>query len=409
MPSPWDTLLVGGSDEQKKNIWLAQAVARREGVPESVLLGVLWHESGKSFKTDPGGNGGGMAQALETTAQELGYSQEQLRKNPGLAAEFAAKYLKQNAKLFNNDWDKAAAAYFLGPGTIQAAESGPGNWLDNADALSKKYNQGSATDYLTSVGLRGGPGASESLRNKTKDQILQENGLTPKKPTQTNRGDPDQLPNPDDFWITGNNGERFFDEEAYAQAIENVANRMKIKQAQRETDQEPLTQYIDDVIKQIGMEISSGQLELSKANSLFTARTNSYKDALAAFEGDAFKFAAPGGSEFLPGHEPGGFWETRGVKPVRANRDITLDPLQMAMQNVQGLESALGNIRTPQLPNIADLRNQGMPGSHYPPPANLLTHAPEIPGANNVNLPESGGSNAISLAKKLLQNSIGGF
>lgn len=134
--------------------WIS-ASAQQHGVPRDVLRGVLNHESSldvTSARKPDFGNGGGLAQAIESSAASYGTSQAELRANPSKAVDVAARILKDNAAMFGGDYQKAAAAYFVGPGTVQDAErEGGSNWLEAADRMAEKYQQGKVSDYLAAA------------------------------------------------------------------------------------------------------------------------------------------------------------------------------------------------------------------------------------------------------------------
>lgn len=350
----------GLNDEQQKNLLLAKAAAAKFGVPESVLLGILWHEG--KFLTDPGGNGGGMGQMLESTAKGYNLTQKQLKDSPQLAAEASARLLADNAKVLNGDWEKASAAYFVGAGTIQAASQGPGDWHDNADALGAKYGQGKVTDYLAGTQVFGGgngtfSGSRDTLFGKTAAQIIQENGLKIGTSVNAlNNYKPQDLPNMNDFY-EGDGADRYLNVEAYKAALEAHKAYMDDRDANRAYNLGPLSQFIDDTIQQVTQEISAGNMSVSKANSLFQARLSSYSTALDAYSSKSFTQGAPVGAEFIPGREPGGFNErVLGLAPIRASHDVVLDPMAEAVKQYQDAKQSLDAIAIPTVPNYAAQR-----------------------------------------------------
>lgn len=143
--------------------WLRES-SGSHGVPREVLRGVLNHESSldvASARRPDFGNGGGLAQAIESTAKQYGTSQEELRANPRKAVDFAARLLKDNAAMFGGDYQKAAAAYFVGAGNIQEAErQGGADWLAAADRIAAQYGQGTVSSYLNGAGVGGDSGGA---------------------------------------------------------------------------------------------------------------------------------------------------------------------------------------------------------------------------------------------------------
>lgn len=365
----------------------ASKVASQTGIPEDILVGVIMHESG--FDTSATGNGGGIGQVLESTAEGLGVTQKELRDSPELAIQVTARILHDNAAMFGGDYDKAAAAYFVGPGTIQAATQGPGNWLDNADALAKKYNQGTVTDYLSSVhdkagtaGITGGSFTRDALHQKTADQIIKENNLTTatSPATTSNSFDASKLPDINDFYNTDPSGTRYLDTAAYTAALQAHQAFMTDRDSNRAYNLGPLSQYIDDTISQVTAEISAGNLSVSKASTLFQDRLSAYSTALDAYSSKSFTQGAPVGADYVPGREPGGFNDkVLGLAPVRASHDVVLDPMAEAVKQYTDAKNQIDAISVPTVPNVAAMRaalystvptSQGgvsIPGTNRPP------------------------------------------
>lgn len=381
--------------EQLHNLKFAQAAAKKYGVPESVLVGTLLAEN--EFHT-AGGNGGGPGQMLETTAHDYKITQEIAREHPDLGIDAAAHLLADNAKMFKGDYQKAQAAYFVGPGTIQAALQGPNgekNWVVNADAIARKNNWGSLVDYLGKTGTFTHTSTGrETAFGKTGDQILSENGLSPVGAGGGSNGstwtDATKMPQPGQFQTDDGTGVRSLDTKAYSEAMTAYAASLQARKAEREYNTGPLSQYVDDIIAEMAQGIQTGQLSLSKANSLLKARTDTYKMGLDALEGNAFKFGTAPGAQYVQGREPGGFWESRGLPPLAAQQGNTVDPLKQAFDLARQSESEINAVQVPQPQSIADTRWAATGTAPAPPPAQLTTHAPEIPGANNVNIQPPG-------------------
>lgn len=398
-------LNIGGlSLEQRTNLMYARAIAAREGIPESVLLGVLWQEG--KFANDPGGNGGGMAQALGSTAADFGYTQEELRNNPRSAIEFAAKYLKNNYNYLGKDWEKAAAGYFMGPGNIELAASKPGNWIDNADIIARNQKlEATASDYLHLTGIKAkGVGS----RPKTKEEAEKLLGLKPSTTTTATAPRGDRMPDPEDYKITNPDGSVEYDQVAYAEAVDTYVKRLSAKKMEKDLLGDSMQSYINDIIAQTASEISAGKLDLDKANALVSNRVNSYKSMLEAYSDDAFKYAAPATGDYLPGAEPGGFWEQRGVKPVRADRSTTLSPLDIAMKSINQSDSLIGAINTPRLPDISSIRRSGtVPGSSPPMPSAVSAPGFLANSQLNPSRPNNAAVDYQSLAEQLLRDTLG--
>lgn len=341
--------------EQIENMGRIVAAAKRFGVPEQVLLGVLWHEG--KFRTNPGGNGGGLGQMLESTARGMSgnkIGQKELIDNPELAAELSAKYLADEGEAFGGDWEKAAAAYFGGRGTVQAAEQMGGNWLANADQLMQKYNQGSMSDYLASTNAFTSSSSTTGLKSKSSEDILKEVGWKGAGEAKVSKGyDPKVPPSIEDFQYIDETGAKVTDHRAY---YETLKSWQETRQLDREYNLGPVSQYVDDVISQLSAEIASGRLNLDKANSLFDARLKSYKTAIESYSSDAFKYGTPAGASHVQGREPGGFWESRGLGSLPAQQSPVLDPMAEALSQYKQAKSSIGAVNTPPVPNYAEMR-----------------------------------------------------
>ncbi len=104
---------------QEYSAWLRQ-YARAEGVPETLLFALVWHESGFCQKVISSAGAIGLGQLMPATAQGLGI-------NPYVAQQNlwgAARYLRQQYARFGRV-ELALAAYNAGPGRVASCACVP--------------------------------------------------------------------------------------------------------------------------------------------------------------------------------------------------------------------------------------------------------------------------------------------
>lgn len=397
------------SFEQIRNIGYAIAAAKRYGLPESAFLGLLQHENGFNSK---GGNGGGPGQITQSTAEGLGFKDRSVfEQNAELGIETAAKLYKQNLDHFKGDVRKAQAAYFVGAGTIDLAEQGGGDWLKNADALAKQYNQGTVTDYLKNTGVDSG------LQGKTADQIQKETGikLPGQQPGATGGGytDPSKPPNPQDFYQDDGNGGKVLDYQGLQAATQLYTATMAGRKAQQDYTFGPYKQMVDDIISEISSGISRGQLQTTKANSMFSNRLNAYKLGYDALEGNAFKYGAPAGSKYVPGRAPGDPRVKAGLSPLEADQGNQVNPLAQAFQLAGQSDADLGAVQVPGSPSdylggmTLPQLNTWMQNTTVPPKAQLATSAPLILNGQPSSVQQEQAASQ-TLLEQLLARGLGG-
>lgn len=281
---------VGGIvDQSVLNRARAGVAAKKHGVPETLLIGILSHESGGTFKTDPGGNGGGIGQFTTDTAKAYGVTQEQLRRDPDLAVDLAAKLLKDNMTALGGDANKAAAAYYVGSGTIAQAvkEGGADGWLAAADRIAKEkgytdLNGGvSPSQYLTKVGGQGSQRPSQVGGTSTPSST----------PGTYTRPTPDQFKNPDTGQI---------DVQAYNRALMEYEKFTKPEKDEKDSRVQDFASYLDAAMNQIGNEIESGNLDVAKASGEFKRRMDAYDSASKNYT-SMLGYGVPLGAKTIPG------------------------------------------------------------------------------------------------------------
>lgn len=380
MAAPWEGQL---DKEQAQNYFKIKAAAQKYSIPEIQLLGLLWQEGG--FRTDPGGNGGGIGQVSTGAASDMGITGDKyqwIRQDADTGIDVAARYFQARIKQFGGDFDKARASYFVGPNNVDAAvrittgAGKPQDWLKALDKIASEdpeiAKQGSVTDYLAKTS-----GGEISGKTKSSDDILRARGFDPStnKPfvsvptdaTPKPAYDPNTPPNPADYYRDLSDGVKTLDKEAFAAAQTNWLDYQKVKASDRAEALAPISKYMDDIIDQIGKEVAVGNMDLSKANSVFKARTDSYKAALDAFNGDSFKYGAPADAQYTPGREPGGYFESIGLKPLVAQHGQTLDPMQEALDSFNQAKAGIDAVKTPGIPDFAMQRwNMTRPGEPLP-------------------------------------------
>lgn len=411
-PNDWlATLGIGGDLEMVNNVRYAQDSARRHGIDEGILIRLLSAENGLK---NSGGNGGGPGQMLETTAKgEYGVSQAYLRSHPKEAIELTADYLKKQIDYFDGDVSKGIAAYTAGAGNVEDAikisSKTSSTWQEALQAIYKKEKyHGDPLAYLNKV--QGESSTDPRLSNdaeRRKRLKLEDKTTTPGTVSGGYR-DVEKAPSPKDFYIdVDGDGTLEFDSDSFYKAMQAHRMWQESRKAERDFNQSNVAEYIDDVIEQVGKEIAVGNLKLSQANSLVQSRINSYKTALDAFEGDAFKYGVPAGAEYVPGREPGGYFDkVVGLKPLRPT-GASIDPLQESLSQWEMAQGLYSGINTPSVPDFAKLRREGYAAAN-PQVPNL---APNPPGAD---IGRTGfgnlraGLNSVLGASSSAQNDVGG-
>lgn len=339
--------------EQSRNAAKAVEVAKKYGIPEMEFLRHLFYESGLRASAQNPGGAAGIGQFLPSTAAAYGVTTEQLKNNVDLALDLAGRLLKENYESLGQDWRMAFAAYFVGPGNVaqavQQAQTSGRDWLTELDGITAKYNQGTVTDYINKRGM-GDPNARFGTTSPTSS--------SPTGPENTEL----QPPNYNDFRIPDGKGGFTVDTQGYYDAW------YKYTQAKAMMDKMPQDQlgsYIDAVIDEMTAEISAGNLKVSKANALLGARIDSYKNYLNSLEGEAFKYGAPVGAEYVPGREPGSRAVTKlGLSPLRAQQ-ATVNPLAEAASTYNEARGLLEGINVPSARGISAF-HPGNPNSLTP-------------------------------------------
>lgn len=97
-----------------KYLPVAQQVARRHGVPESLFLRLVQQESGWNPQAVSHKGAIGLAQLMPETARRLGVNPNDPHQN----LEGGARYLRQQYEVFR-DWKLALAAYNAGPNAVR--------------------------------------------------------------------------------------------------------------------------------------------------------------------------------------------------------------------------------------------------------------------------------------------------
>lgn len=352
------------SEEQYENIGRAVEEARKKGLSEEqmrIYLNLLRHEG--SFLTDPGGNGGGIGQFLESTARGYGTSQAELRRNPGLAVKLALQLLLDNANSFDGDFAAGAASYFVGSSIIAEAKKragANGDWVAMADQVFKERypqefaKQGGPSSYLGRLGLVNDPRSQSGYYTGQGGA-----GGTGTKPVRQ----PNQAPDPNDYWYTDETGTYIFDDAAYQDARRA---HLETQMLERELQTGPYADYMDQVMKEITAQISAGNLELSKAQTLLDTKMSTYKTFLDNLSSQSFGYGSPLGAEFVSGRGPDDYaTKVLGLSPRSTAGSTIVNPLQEALATQNQSQSLVNAIRVPSVPSLA----ASLPGSSGPPPS----------------------------------------
>lgn len=327
-----------------------RAAARKYGVPEDVLVAMIAQESQfnpSALNAESGA--AGIAQFMPATAKELGIDPM----NADQAIDASARYLKQLIDYFDGDIRKGVAAYNFGIG--------------NVDGVSK------ASKVM-------GQEWHELLPEETKTYMQSVFGSAGSTPAIT--GSQQDMTSPlsiDDFTFTDEFGNTVTDWEGYFAA---EAARRELY-GEDEGDSLSLADALDFVIADLGARIEAGQLDLNKANSEFQRRLSAWESAGKDFE-NLLGYAVPVDAEYVPGREPGGFYEKMGLTPRRATGPMR-DPFAEALDIVNSTPSPT-SIPTPTMSPQAQFEAaralQDQVNNPPPPP-------PPAYGTGNVSGPPS--------------------
>lgn len=343
----------------------ARAAARKYGIPEEEFLRLItqesnWQEPVISGRIKSKAGAIGIAQFMPGTARDFGIDPT----DPYASLDAAAKMLRRDWDSLGS-WDKAVAAYNWGIGNVQNAVKSLGEkWYSLAPAETVKFLQ-----FIN---------PTTELRSPSLSSQQQAGTQAPYDATRP--------PRPEDFGYTDENGNFVRDTSAYLDAYDQwMTIRIKEKQLADAEDQ-GLSSYMDDVVNQLQLEISAGNLSVNKANTILQARTSSYQNALQAYSSEAFKYGAPAGAQYVPGRAPGDYLVSKlGMSPLPAQQGV-INPMQEAIDTLAQAQSTVGSIQVPTIPNLAGVRAGGAPPSAQPAPSGGSTGAgpPQNAGQQSV-------------------------
>ena len=306
-----------------------QNAARKYGIPESILTRLLAQESGWNPDVisgrDPGDDGElGIAQFMPATwkglEEQWGYKWDP--RNPLQAIDAAARHLAEQSAIFNGDLEKGVAAYNAGAGNVQLAIQRAGSRGDWRQTLRQ------IKPLTTDVYLPNVYGSPDSQAN-----------------TQTWRGD--RPPELTDFLDPNGSPDPY----AYGDAIKSYYEGLNLK---RQYELGPESQFIDDVIKELELEIEAGNLNVRKASEVLNTRIQGYKTAVDFYSSDAFKYGAPPGATHIPAGQYGS--SVLGRQPSAIQGGVTINPMQEALNVYREAQSTIGSVQTPSVPDISGMR-----------------------------------------------------
>lgn len=364
------------SDLQK----VADDAAKTYGIPQDLFFNLIQQESqwqafdssGKPTTSKAGALG--IAQFMPDTAKGEGFDPT----DPIASLYHAAQYLSglkdklQPAYKVNDSdaWYLADAAYNAGIGNVVKAVgmNGPGGFQKdkfNAD-ITRVTDSGETLQHLSAVTGNTNTGKSAAYLAEQAKTAL---GITPSTSTHKSyQTSGDQPPDLRDYMVTNSDGSQSPDTVAWGQAVTAYKTYQEGKALARDYQLGPYTQWVDDVTKQITADIAAGNLSLTKANDLFTAKLDAYKTATDAWNSDSFRRGAPEGAQYVPGSEPGGFENTvLGLPPTPVSPNApVINPLQEALRLSNQADQTIGNVQVPSVPDYGAVRQQvggGGPGS----------------------------------------------
>lgn len=103
---------------------VVSSTEQKYGIPSGLLNAVISKESsGNSNAVSPKG-ALGLGQVMPTTAKEMGYDVDQLKRDPNMQVDAAGQYLGQMLRRSGGDVTKALASYNWGPGNVDKYQSG---------------------------------------------------------------------------------------------------------------------------------------------------------------------------------------------------------------------------------------------------------------------------------------------
>lgn len=103
---------------KKQLVQMARQKANKYNIPPDLFCRLVDTESSWDQNSTSSKGAIGLTQLLPSTAQELGYSKDELFSSPEKQLDAGAQYLSQQFHRFK-DWRLAAAAYNAGPGAVQ--------------------------------------------------------------------------------------------------------------------------------------------------------------------------------------------------------------------------------------------------------------------------------------------------
>ncbi|HXH05376.1 MAG TPA: lytic transglycosylase domain-containing protein [Vicinamibacterales bacterium] len=357
---------------------LARAAARRYGIDEELFVRLITAESGWNPGAVSSAGAIGLGQLMPGTAADLGVKNPY---DPQQNLDGAAKYLAQLLKAFRGNTQMAVAGYVAGPGKVQKAV---------AEAALAGDTRKWFERYMESLG-QDAAGVSQYLSSI----------LTPRADATRPGGTRGYAePTLEDFPIVDEFGQPTgqYDVQAF--------NRARREWEEFTKGQDNLAEYLDNVIQTLGLEIEAGALNVSKANSEFRRRLDAFQAAGGQLT-NLLGYALPADAKYVPGREPGGFYEKMGLPPVPASGMI-YNPFAMAMEIVNTTPN-LTTIPTPgysgggslfaQALSIAQGAGAGASGSAPPPPPPPPPTLPQTSIAPGMASTAEGDAEAIRLAQ----------
>lgn len=146
-------------------------------------------------------------------------------------------------------------------------------------------------------------------------------GELPPPSIDSYRTDPDPDPDTGELIWSGE-----YDYAAYYNALAGYRKLSKTQTAD-------LSQHLDDVIAGISLEVEAGRLNLDKASCEFDRRFTAFREGGAQFQ-NLLGYAVPKNALYVPGREPGGFYESQvGLSPRPASGEF-YNPFEAALSVV---------------------------------------------------------------------------
>lgn len=179
-------------------------------------------------------------------------------------------------------------------------------------------------------------------------------------------------------------------------------NRAMAEYRAGESSEDDFAKYLDTVINAASTEIEMGNANVSKARQEFERQMQAHEVAGNQFA-QLLGYAVPAGASYVPGREPGGFYEKMGLSPRQASGQY-FDPFAEAFKIVQrtpDLTTINTNPTGAMLPSAVSAARSLAGGGNGSTGSGLATGAPPLPTSPN---PPPAPTEAQRIAQEFMMN-----